>query len=92
MAKKTPKSQVSGTSKGQKNNSRPKSKKDTCIALLQRSRGASLAELQNATGWQPHSVRGFLSGTVKKLAGVTLVSEQTGAGVRRYRIEAVKAP
>ena len=69
-----------------------KTKKETCIALQKRVRGASLAELQKATGWQAHSVRGFLSGTVKKLAGVTLVSEQTEGGVRRYRIEAAEAP
>ncbi len=67
-------------------------KKETCISLLKRARGASLADLQKATGWQAHSVRGFLSGTVKKLAGVTLVSEQTEAGVRRYRINPAKAP
>ena len=92
MAKKTPKSQASGPTRAQKASLRPKSKKETCIALLKRARGASLADLQKATGWQAHSVRGFLSGTVKKLAGVTLVSEQTGAGVRRYRIETEKAP
>lgn len=92
MARKTPNSQTSGPAKDQKTKSRGKSKKETCIALLKRARGASLAELQNATGWQAHSVRGFLSGTVKKQAGATLVSEQTGVGVRRYRIEAVKAP
>lgn len=91
MAKKTLKSQTSGSKNGQKTNSRGKSKKDTCIALLKRARGASLAELQKATGWQAHSVRGFLSGTVKKLPGLALVSKQTEGAARRYHIEIDKA-
>jgi len=41
-------------------------KKDTILALLRREEGATLAELTNATGWQAHSVRGFISGTVRK--------------------------
>ncbi len=39
-------------------------------------------------GWQAHSVRGFLAGTVKKMPGVTLVSDKTDNGPRRYHIEA----
>ncbi len=49
---------------------------------------ASIAEMQNAMGWQAHSVRGFLAGTVRKMPGVTLLSEKTENGPRRYRIEA----
>ena len=92
MAKTTLKPKAPGATKSLKTGPPRKSKKQACIALLKRQKGASLAELQKATGWQAHSVRGFLSGTVKKLAGVTLVSEQTEGGVRRYRIEAVEAP
>jgi len=88
MAKKpSSKSKTSGPSKSQKTRSRAKTKKRTCTEMLQRPKGASLAELRKATGWQPHSVRGFLSGTVRKLAGVTLVSEVTDGGARRYHIE-----
>ena len=42
------------------------------MALLNRKEGASLEELQSASGWHPHSVRGFLAGTVKKMPGVSL--------------------
>ncbi|MCH8863534.1 MAG: DUF3489 domain-containing protein, partial [Proteobacteria bacterium] len=63
MARKTSKSQSSRPTRGQKTSTCPKSKKETCIALLKRARGASLADLQKATGWQAHSVRGFLAGT-----------------------------
>ena len=68
-----------------------KTKKQTCIDMLKRPKGASLAELQKATGWQPHSVRGFLSGTVRKLEGITLATNAEDGGVRRYRIETQKA-
>jgi predicted dithiol-disulfide oxidoreductase (DUF899 family) len=60
-------------------------KTDACLALLSRAGGATLAELQKATGWQAHSVRGFLSGTIKKMAGVTLTSEKSKTGARCYR-------
>ncbi len=66
----------------------PKTKKEIAIALLDRPRGASLAEMQRAVGWREHSVRGFLAATVKKIPGVTLVSEKTEDGPRRYRIDA----
>ncbi len=42
-------------------------------------------------GWQAHSVRGFLAGTVKKRPGVILVSDKPESGPRRYRVEAVEA-
>ena len=74
-----------------KSNGKTKTKKQTCVELLKRPKGANLAELQKATGWQPHSVRGFLSGTVKKMADVTLVTDIDGGGGRRYRIETQRA-
>jgi hypothetical protein len=66
----------------------PKTKKEIAIALLERPEGASVGEMQCAMGWQEHSIRGFLAATVKKMPGVTLVSEKTENGPRRYRIEA----
>jgi hypothetical protein len=63
-----------------------KTKQQICLGLLNRPDGATLEQLQRATGWQPHSVRGFLSGAVKKKLGLTLVSEKLAGGPRRYRI------
>jgi len=62
-----------------------------CLDLLSRPNGASLDDLRSITGWLPHSVRGFLAGTVKKKLGLALTSEQTGDGTRRYRIDRVPA-
>ncbi len=61
-------------------------KKAVCIALLGRPEGATLQELQAATGWQAHSVRGFLSGAVRRRMGREVSSEKTADGERRYRI------
>lgn len=47
----------------------PETKTARILALLERTDGASLDELMAATGWQAHSVRGFLSGTVRKKRG-----------------------
>lgn len=64
----------------------PVSKQDHIISLLRGQDGASLVEMQKASGWQAHSVRGFLSGTVKKKLALKLQSEQTDDGERRYRL------
>ena len=62
------------------------SKLETILALLARPEGASLAELVAATGWQAHSVRGALAGSLKR-KGHAIVSEKVD-GERRYRIGA----
>lgn len=63
------------------------SKASVCIGLLSRKEGASIADMQKATGWQSHSVRGFLSGKIKKNAGLKLTSEKNSDGVRRYHVK-----
>lgn len=57
------------------------------LALLHSKHGASIEEMTKATGWQAHSVRGFLSGTVKKHMGLALGSVVDKSGTRRYRID-----
>ena len=84
---KTPRAAKAKTVAGRGRRS-PKTKKQIAIVLLERPKGASIAEMQRAMGWQEHSVRGFLAATVKKMPGVTLISEKTEQGPRRYRIEA----
>ena len=60
------------------------------VALLRRPEGARIAELCTATGWQAHSVRGAIAGTVKKKLGLTVSSQASEAG-RVYRITEASA-
>ena len=63
------------------------SKTEKVLDLLKRSGGATTKELMKATGWQPHSVRGFLSGTVRKKLGLDVVSTKGEDGERSYSIK-----
>lgn len=62
------------------------SKTATVLELLKRSGGVTAKELMAATGWQPHSVRGFISGTVGKKMGLTVASAKSESGERTYTI------
>jgi len=62
-------------------------KMQTCLDLLGRKTGAALSELMAATSWQAHSVRGFLSGTVKKRLGHSIITSRDHDGGCRYRID-----
>jgi hypothetical protein len=59
------------------------------VSLLHR--GTTIAALMDATGWQAHSVRGFLAGVIKRKLGLSLVSDNVH-GERVYRIAAAAAP
>jgi Protein of unknown function (DUF3489) len=63
-------------------------KQERMLTLLSQPVGASIAEMMQATGWQQHSVRGFLAGTVKRKLGFLLTSSKPEDGVRRYCIKA----
>ena len=62
------------------------SKKATVLGLLQRKGGATLAQIVKATGWQKHSVRGFISGALGKKMGLTVDSVRREDGERVYSI------
>ena len=63
------------------------SKTAKVLDLLKRSGGASLKELRKATGWQAHSVRGFLSGVLGKKMGLAVRSTKAEDGERRYSMK-----
>jgi hypothetical protein len=61
-------------------------KKAKILDLLKRPDGVTLKALMKATGWQAHSVRGFLSGTLGKKMGTPVESFKSDAGERAYRL------
>jgi hypothetical protein len=80
-AKKAPKGQKKGPP------ARQGSKTARIIALLEKPKGATLATLMTATGWQAHSVRGFISGTLGKKMGLKVKSAKRQDGERVYAIQ-----
>lgn len=64
----------------------PSSKQDQLIALMKQGKGSTITEMMETTGWQAHSIRGVISGVLKKRLSLNVISELTSDGVRRYRI------
>jgi hypothetical protein len=60
-------------------------KQEQLIAMLRRKQGATIAQIVDATGWQPHTVRGAFAGALKKKLGLEVTSEKV-EGTRVYRI------
>ena len=56
------------------------------IEMLRRPEGVTIAEIDEATGWQPHTVRGAIAGALKKKLGPTVTSEKPDQGERIYRL------
>lgn len=65
----------------------PKTKQAQLVALMLRRQGATIHEMTSATGWQPHSVRGAISGTLKKKLGLSVTSETVTGRGRVYRLQ-----
>jgi hypothetical protein len=59
--------------------------------MLRRQSGVSIDNIIAKTGWQPHSVRGFFSGLVRKKLKLPLVSDVGKDGVRRYHIAPISS-
>ena len=62
-------------------------KQQIMIDLLRRPEGAGIEEITAATGWQSHTVRGAMSGALKKKLGLDITSKKTEERGRVYRIE-----
>ena len=75
---------------GTKTRKRPASKSKTKLAqleaMLRRPDGATVEQISKSLDWQMHSVRGAMSGALKKKQGLTITSEKTDSGRRVYRI------
>jgi len=80
-AKKAPKGATKATG------ARDGSKAAKILDLLKRPGGVAAKELLKATGWQPHSLRGFLSGIVSTKMGLTVTSTRAEDGERSYSIK-----
>ena len=67
--------------------SRDGSKQAQLIAMLRRAKGATIDEIVEALGWQPHTVRGAIAGALKKRLGLQVASERDEKRGRVYRID-----
>jgi hypothetical protein len=67
---------------------RSKSTQQVLVDLLTRADGATIAQIVAATDWQAHSVRGVMSGVLKKKLGLHITSTKSSGGERVYRIHA----
>jgi hypothetical protein len=85
--KATPHKKAAPSRRGGKK-ARDGSKKAEVLELLRRPKGATLAEIMKATGWQAHTVRGFVSGTLIKKLGLKVESFRSEDKERTYRVGA----
>ena len=63
------------------------SKQALLIDMLEAPEGATIQQVVDATGWQPHTVRGAIAGALKKKLGLNVVSEKVEGRGRVYRID-----
>jgi len=86
VAPKKAKAAKQATAKDAAPTAREGSKKAIVIEMLKRPAGATLADIMSATGWQAHSVRGFISGGLGKKMGLKIESLKTPEGARVYHL------
>lgn len=65
---------------------RPGTKLAALVVALRRPQGATSLQLMLATGWKPHSVRGAISGMLRKKLGLNVVLAHNESGERVYRV------
>jgi hypothetical protein len=76
---------IADTVRNQRPSRKPKTKLAQLEAMLRRPDGATIEQISKSLVWQAHSVRGAMSGALKKKQGLTITNEKTDAG-RVYRI------
>ncbi len=86
-SKKANKTAKSAKSRKKATSSRQGSKTAKFLDLLKRSGGATSTDLMKATGWQAHSVRGFISGVLGRKMGLKITSTKVADGERRYSLK-----
>jgi transposase len=82
---KTANTATAATARNGRPNRKPKTKLAQLEAMLRRPDGATIEQISKSLVWQAHSVRGAMSGALKKKQGLTITNEKTDAG-RVYRI------
>lgn len=70
---------------------RENSKQAQVVELLKRKQGATIEQISQATGWQAHTVRGFIAGALKKRLGLLVTSDKSEGQARVYRVQAETA-
>ena len=78
---------VAPAAKPWKPEARAGSKKSAVIELLRRKEGATANEIAKITKWQPHTIRGFISGTISKKMKLALESVRNEQGERVYKVK-----
>ena len=84
--KKTAELATAHTSRNEQQTPKPKTKLAQLEAMLRRPNGATIEQISKSLVWQAHSVRGAMSGALKKRQGLTITHELTDDGRRLYRI------
>jgi hypothetical protein len=77
---------TAGTLRNEQRSRKPKTKLAQLEAMLRRPNGATIEQISKSLVWQAHSVRGAMSGALKKKQGLTITNEKTNDGRRLYRI------